>query len=360
MHESVLLSGAEIDFWIHARWLDWDVYAELVNPVIKATGADIQANSDAKRIGEIIWSQIRELKTRTLPESNAFVRCSINGFHAAYSNWRLKHQSRRLKTISPALPLESASVGWELIRQAARKDGVVEYLFWGLGILGWVSTIYSDMKVCRYCFRWSVPGSPFCFLHSQSKSIAGDVGHAYSRNRAGGRVFKAARHMNMEVRQAFSAIDDVYQRTVLAEFLFFNTLSEEEGVELRRALLDAPHVLTALGGKRILSLVNNKLFDLVRNRINPMELFPISLIYNVMLAERLMNIEAQRKAGRPKGKRNESSNVMLEKAIELFKLGNRPVDVALILGVSRSAVSNWIGRYDEVRCAYEKYDNSQR
>ena len=54
----------------------------------------------------------------------------------------------------------------------------------------------------------------------------------------------------------------------------------------------------------------------------------------------------------PKGKRNECSNVMLKRAIEMFMLGSRPNDVALALGVSRSAVSNWISRYEEVRYVF--------
>ncbi len=361
LHESVLLAGAEIDsgpFFGEPeislmRWLDSDSYSALLGPIVKVTDVFIQSPSDnADQVSNEIWACIRRLKKQQPIPSNAFSRISLQGFVAAYKRWTDDQPDIRDKEIFISSPLDAATVGWELVQHAAQHNDRLESLFWGLGILGWVTTIYSELRICRYCFRWSVPGSPFCFAHTQSMPAAESGGKGYVRYRIGAKVFALAQQRGIQIQHDRSIVDDRYRQTLLAEYLFFNLPSDSDGVDLRQALHKSPRVLGLLGGIRVLSMSNKRLFRLVREQLNPMEMFPSALILNVSLAENIFSLEEEKKPGRPSGKRTKRQLMMIDKATSMFKDGARPSEVAAKLKVTRTAVSNWIRRYEEVRCAY--------
>lgn len=361
MHESVLMAGAEIDTgcaWDDLdirskRWLDRDSYVALLEPIINVIGIAIQAPSeDAEKTKMKIWRLIEECEKELHVTSNPFVETSLIGFVCAYADWIKNHPDRVALKISQLDPLGAVTVGWYLVQRAALNNGSIEAFSWGLGILGWVATIYSKMRTCRYCFRWSVPNSPFCFKHTQSLSDKGNGGKAYMGYRAGLKTLELANKRGIKVRYKPSLVDNMYWRGVLGEYLFFNIPSEDNSIELRQVLGEAPRVLNLLGGKQVLLLADKHLFQKVREQINPMELHTATLITNIPLAEKLLSLEEDRKPGRPAGKRIQRLAKMIEKAKLMFSRGLRPSEVAVKLRVSKSTVSNWISRYDDVRYAY--------
>lgn len=360
LHESILLAGAEIDTGAlrdkgvaSIRWLDSDSYKTLLKLIVMVTDVIIQSPSDnADQVANKIWGEIRRLKKQQPVPSNAFGRTSLQGFVAAYKRWIDDRPDLRPQEIFLSAPLDAATVGWKLVEHSARHNGRTESLFWGLGILGWVATIYSGMRICRYCFRWRIPGSPFCFAHTQSMSTPESGGKAYDRYRVGAKVLSLSKQRGVKIRLDRSILDETYWRTLLAEYLFFNLPTETDGADLRQVLQMSPRVLSLLGGIRALSMSNKRLSRLVREKLNPMEMLPSALILNVMLAENIFALEEERKPGRPSGERTKRMLKMTDMAKSMFKDGASLSEVAAKLKVARTVVSNWIRRYDDVRCAY--------
>lgn len=355
------MAGAELDVGAFAgrvdlskRWLDTEIYEALLKPIVTMSSTAICTPSDdATQVGKRIWARVREFKDTHAPHSEAFSRTSMQGFAAAYGDWRNRHPRRKIPTISFLAPLEAADVGWELVQRSARNVRSMEFLFWGLGILGWVATIYSDMRICRYCFRWSVPGSPFCFLHSQSRYASDRAGKAYVRYRAGAKVLALAQTRGVEIRHDDSISTRGNHRQILAEHLFFQSSQEGFANELRECLQFLPRVLKSVGGKRVISLPDDQLLKRVRERMNPMEWVPQALLSNALLEENILLLEEERTPGRPEGKRTESLTRMTERAKSMFGNGSRITDVATALKQNLSTVSNWTHRFEDVRCAYK-------
>lgn len=380
LHEAVLAAGAEIDTGIffdeavldpafhelpeeekkpvlermeifRSRFLDTEGYSALLQPIIKITGVVIQSPSDdAIKVGADIWTKCLLLKKQLSLGSNAFNKTSMNGFAGAYSEWKVK-QKNKYPPISIANPLPAARIGWEMIQNCANHDRIDESLFWGLGILGWVTTIYSTLSVCKYCFRWSVAGSPFCYMHTQS--LGASTGCKYVRYRKAKIIKELADKRNLQIRPSPSLFDGMYRSMVLAELLFFNVPNENDILWLRYSLEQSPRVLNLLGGASVLSLPDHELFNNVRQKINPMEYIPAALTVNIPMAENLLTLDEE--LSKPKAnRRSERVSQLIEKAILMFNDRAKPTDVAAKLGVSRSTVSNWINRYPAVHAAYRK------
>lgn len=355
------MAGAELDVGAFVgsvdpskRWLDTEIYGALLKPIVVMTNTAICTPSDhATQVGKLIWARVRDFKNTHAPHSEAFNRTSMQGFAAAYGDWRSQHPRRKIPTISFLAPLEAADVGWELVQRSTRNVKSMEYLFWGLGILGWVATIYSDMRICRYCFRWSVPGSPFCFLHTQSTFVS-DGKKAYVRYRAGARVLALSKKRAVQIRRDDPVIDSSYWRTILAEYLFFQSPQIEYENEMRELLLSSPRVMNLIGGRRTLHLPDGHLLKRVRERLNPMEWMPQALLFDVLLAENVLLLdEERRKPGRPRGERSEGLLRMTERAKLMLESGARLTDVAIALKQSTTTISNWTRRFEDVRHSYQ-------
>lgn len=84
------------------------------------------------------------------------------------------------------------------------------------------------------------------------------------------------------------------------------------------------------------------------DREHPITLSASSLAKDVLMAEELFKQERGQKPGRPRGQ-SADTKALVKRAANLLKRGMRPAQVARELGVSRSAVSNWVARYPEVR-----------
>jgi hypothetical protein len=363
LHESVLMAGGEIDIGsfigevdldLSKRWLNSDAYQALLAPIIAITNVTIGSPSDdGNQIGKLVWTRIREFNNLQYPRSEAFSRTSLQGFSAAYGYWRAIHPGRKIPAISLRAPLDAATAGWKLVQRGARKKKDIEYLFWGLGILGWVVAIYSDIRICRYCFRWSVPGSPFCFLHTQSNCESGRNGRAYVRYRAGAKLLALAQKRGIQIRFDNPMISQSQRQLLLAQHLFFRLPQNEYANEMKEYLRFSPRVLNSIGGERALFMSDERLLKLVRERLNPMEWFPQALFCQVIFEENILLLEEERKPGRPKVGRNDNLSKTIEKANIMFVNGARVSDVAFALKKKINTVSNWIQRFEDVRRSYE-------
>ena len=331
--------------------INQDEYIKLLLPIIELTGFQFDSELESESaISEKIWKRIQKIEKQNR-ECNASRKVSLQTFTVSYNEWRKLRLGRKTEKISFSDPLYAATIGWDLVKRASSPNGNMDQLLWGLGLLGWVAVVYIQLRICQFCFRWAVPDSIFCFRHSQSTSLGISRSEAYSQYRKGREVDelikKDGRYSPTSDSEEFAFIQS---RLVLADYLFFNHPSAEDGSELRELLQSAPSVLRRLGGEHIAQLNNMDLFTHVRKTINP--LFLSIELWGMMLvmAEIYFSYEDQiseRTRGRPQ-------KIELRKQIiDLAQSGLKPSEVALKLKMSKSSLSNWISRCDDVKRAFQ-------
>ena len=360
IHKAVLINGALLDTasllngkeFVHTNWIDTESYCALLKPVIEITEINIDVPSaDGDLIGQEIWQKLRNLKKEYSDKPcNAFVRTSIQGFCSEFSDWKDKPLSIRNSSLNLYDPLKAANIGWSLIELASKtKKYFPNSLFWGLALLGWVYQLYCHIDSCPLCFRWTVPGSKYCFMHSQSNAIGLHVGptKAFIQYRKGVATLKLANKQRLIIKKPDSIFDVSYSDAILAEYLFFNNPTEMDISDIAYALTTCPRVLEKLGGNDILSMGSTQLFEYTRTEINPIEFFPIELALNILFYEKILELESV-KAGRPKGKLSHKTQDKIQEYIEMSKKGMRKASIAEALKISKSTLSNWIRRYPSI------------
>lgn len=327
-------------------------YTKLLLPIIELTGFlfDSELESESTVSGKI-WKRIQKIEKQNR-KCKASRRASLQTFTVSYDDWRKLRLGRKTEKINFSDPLYAATIGWNLVKRASSPNGNMDQLLWGLGLIGWVAVVYIQLRICQFCFRWAVPDSLFCFRHSQSTSLGISRSKAYSQYRKGREVYelikKDGRFLPTTDSEEFAFIQS---RLVLADYLFFNHPSAEEGNELRELLQSFPGVLRRLGEEEhIAKMKDVDFFTHVRKTINP--LFLSIELWGMMLvmAEIYFLYEDQipeRTRGRPQ-------KVELRKQIiDLAKSGLKPSEVALKLEMSKSSLSNWISRCDDVKRAFQ-------
>jgi hypothetical protein len=358
LHRSVCELGVEIDVGsmpeLNGTALIYSVaYCELMKPLLKITGIKLENSSeDGDLVAQSIWKCLLAIKKQSIIGCDAFLRYSINGLCAAYFDWNEKPAHLKNMPISNQDPLKAAKIGWSLIVGYSQNSKNSNELFWGLALLGWVNTIYSNTRKCPYCFRWSYPGSKLCIKHSQSKSLNLSKGTAYIQYRRGRNTFKHAATSKIHIKHEFSLADPLQWRGILASYLFFNMPDQQDADDLQNVLDMCPLVFRALKGKRFLNLSIKERFEYLRRYLNPLEFLPIALAEQVFLAERILSIEL-RLAGRPTGTKSVETKKLVQDCIGMANQGMRKAEISRKLKVSKSTISNWIIRYTEVRLAFE-------
>lgn len=360
IHKAVLINGALLDTaslpnWKefgHTNWIDTEIYCALLKPVIEITELNIEVPlADGDLIGNEVWQKLRKLKQEYSDKPcNAFVRTSIQGLCSEFADWKDKPLAIRNSTINLYDPLKAADLGWSLIELGSKvKKYFPDSLFWGLALLGWVYTLYCHIEVCPLCFRWTVPGSKYCFMHSQSNSIGSHIGagKAFIQYRKGFTTLKLANKQRLIIKKPCSIVDASYSDAILAEYLFFNNPSEMEISDIAYALTTCPRVLEKLGGNNILSMSSLQLLEFIRTEINPIEFFPTELALNILYYEKILELESV-KPGRPKGELTYKTQTNIKEYSEMSKKGMRKASIAEALGISKSTLSNWISRYPSI------------
>lgn len=357
LHNSVLAAGAEIDsasysLYEQTTWIDFDSYTEVLTPVIKITSVIIQSpTDDGDLVAKKIWGEIRKIKTSSSKHFDAFNRMTANELRVTYNDWHNKEPQLSLAQIDYKDPITAAKEGWKLIIKASQTNSNAIFLFWGLALIGWVDTILSNTRICQLCFRWSLHGSQFCFQHTQSKNSEQGPSKAYSSYRKGKLLLKNANKNKVTIRSKILLSGLPYVDLILADFLFFNSYSIEECIELQQVLALSPNVLNFIGGEQVLSLDKDSLHEVVRKKLNPPEYQHSSLCYSIVMAEKEFTLPT-RNVGRPKGGKSNTTTLKIEKVLALAEAGYSKTEIAKQLNISKSTLSNWISRYSEVKSAF--------
>lgn len=332
--------------------INQDEYTKLLLPIIELTGFQFDSKFESEStVSGKIWKRIQKIEKQNR-ECKASRRVPLQTFTVSYDEWRKLRLGRKTERINFSDPLYTATIGWDLVKRASSPNGNMDQFLWGLGLIGWVAVVYIQLRVCKFCFRWAVPDSLFCFQHSQSTSLGISRSEAYSQYRKGREVYelikKDGRYSPTTDSEEFAFIQS---RLVLADYLFFNHPSAEECSELRELLQSAPSVLQRLGGEEHIAKMNDlDLFTHIRTTINP--LFLSIELWGMMLVMAAIYFSYEDQI--PERARGRPQKVVLRKQIiDLAKSGLKPSEVASKLEMSKSSLSNWIKRCVDVRKSFQ-------
>ena len=357
LHRSVCVTAANSEY---GSYTDMEIYEEFLRPILDIAEVPAQAHrQDDARLGDRIWKYIQlVIRQPALNKNNAgvFERTSIKELPITYYEWARGALNKDLTHISLRDPLAALPIGWSLINDNLQFKDRYTALFWGLALIGWVSVIHSQVRVCKLCFRWTFYGSDHCFLHSQSKLLNLSQTQAHSRYRVAKQNRKFVKKEKFLTGYPHPVLVPSHRHSLIAECIFFDSYSESQMSEVYETLNICPLALSYLGGSAIFAMESRKLISHIRRFINPLEYFFVGLLVSIVYTEAELSLE-KRTAGRPKGQSHTTSQ-LVDKAIELVILGSTKTEIATKLNIGKSTLSNWIKRYPRLEQAFDKKPNT--
>lgn len=195
---------------------------------------------------------------------------------------------------------------------------------------------------CELCFRWAIPGYRFCHQHSQSSLAPGSPSERFVRYRLGRRVsdeFKyPPREPPLPARRPAQRLP-----RLIARLLWGTPLPDEERTAraIRRALERNPAVLDTVGSDAM-RLRTGRLFERLAERLDPYEINPAAWVWVIGRAARWKRIE--RRLNEATHPMRPETRLCISVATEKAKEGLTRAEIAELIGVRRSAISNWIRR----------------
>lgn len=200
------------------------------------------------------------------------------------------------------------------------------------------------MRICEICFRWALPGYRHCGLHSQAKQAPGTSTEKATRYRRGLKIaitFKypprdPPGHSTMTARRL---------PFLVARTLWHATLPNETRiVEGIRRELDLQHNLLFEIGEDALGLPASRLYKRLQITLDPLEINPVAWRWKIRQASRWKQHELHQCPGK-RGKGLARRWKILE-AVSLGRRGFSKAEIARILKVAPSSISNWLASPD--------------
>jgi hypothetical protein len=336
-----------------------DFYRRQIYPVAYCLGYFPENPEHAEQLGRTIWGKLRsEIRTSDVVlYEEVTARFGLNGFIANFNTYKRCHRRPYLNDFNFRLPASIARDAWQLVLGAAldKPKPDLEMLAWGIALIGWVAAVIQNLTPCESCFRWAAPGRRYCLEHSQIGAARGTGSERYLRYRIGRLVSKLNKTDHGLSGVKFDPFNsDGLKSQILWELLRSNTIAKSRVEVVRAALIKCPHTLEIVGGKAVLSFSSDKLVATLQDKLDPFEVVPESFFLKINMSEKWLE---QKHVVAP-GKRplNVNTSRLVVEAIELAKRGSSVTEIAALLKVSKSAVSNWKQRYPDFLSAFDLSD----
>lgn len=253
---------------------------------------------------------------------------------------RLPSPRRHQQNFStPFLTVEAAYKA--LVRRVDTGDvGELDVLH--LAWIGLAVRAIVAMTPCRFCYRWAVPGEKFCLQHSQTLTAPGSRSEKAARYRLGKKV---ASRYHYPLRSPPKYVQYSIEKLprLLARLLWKSPAPNEEGVVQRiRKVLNSHPQLSTYAGENLSALPGARLYKRLNEIFDPLEFNPVSWAWKLKRALQWIEIERKLSPGsRGKGRRTKYRITM---ARAFARMGNTKSEIAQLLGISPSTISNWISR----------------
>lgn len=362
LHQAALDAGAEVDYYPpdHAEvvvrdHIDPAGYEALVGPLAQLSGTDIsKLGQRASTVKASIWRWIRKVGASETTEKWILlsgIRSRIS-LMSEFSGYLAKERLSGAPKF-PTNPVSAARYGYWLIREgASQNEKPILPIIWGLALIGAAWHDYLRIGYCKFCFRRSRPGSVFCGFHSQGGTEK-NRSNAYIGYRRGRRARDLAVERGLGEKLWPSAMArQMAERLTLPDVLFqMRPIShvDDEHLMLTMALAASPLIVEKLGGPKCQKLSYDELLSLLMERIDSYEWEYSNWPQKIYQAEIWFALEEEASPG----KRGSSlrTKEMVDRAILLAASGAKNCDIANILGVAPSTISQWLKRYPQFKLA---------
>lgn len=204
-----------------------------------------------------------------------------------------------------------------------------------------VATLHFRFARCEFCFRWAPKRQRFCAAHSQSGTFPGSKAEK-ARNYYVGYDTALALGWTRSSPRIKVHCDRHFVAKTIAYHLWGAKPSNERTTfaRIRAEIAKAPHVCERLGA--VLPEGNASLHALLRERLDPLELWPTAWPEKIALAEKWFSAEAKVTPGRRGRSAKTTSDIA--RAENLARKGLSITAIARELGCSRTTITKWCSR----------------
>lgn len=245
-----------------------------------------------------------------------------------------------------------------LSEASARRRWPTEDDLLALACVGAAVRALKEMQACGSCFRWAVPGLPYCHLHGLARVDGSGKGQEKERQRhyeAARRVADCGAWPPTGLPRDFARITTNRLPQLVARILWRTELPDE--LRTVRALEEK---LTRLADVAPMSKPSESkdVFDQLRETWDPFEYRPSMWQDKLIAMEKWHKLAIQRAPGR-RGPSRQKVEVQIRRAEGLAERGFSKSLIADSLQVSRATVSRWLNIREGRQLAY-LLDPSQR
>lgn len=356
LHRATLDVGAEISYepWeipeLRNRPIaDAGCYMALVQPLTQLLVQDLEAPSmRAEPARILIWRKLRMLGRRSHPDLWRLLAedCQVSDPVQEYH--QMQHASQTsVATTVPMSPVLAARHGYKLLWQTDRSDlDQVQRLLWGLALIGWSAHHWEQVATCELCFRFTRPGSRFCYEHTQSQTQDSERSAAYRRYRLGRKVHQLAEQRGkLEFLRGNSMLREARRRLALSDVIFEWEYEADAVADEFENLHDMLNLSPRVLGKLepgALDLDFETLTEILREILDPYHWDPMLWGLTILQAEFWFSLEEESAPG--KRGRGVTAQEQIRRAKALAQQGLRKSQIARELGISASTISQWVAR----------------
>lgn len=368
LHQAVLDRGAEVDCYtpdfpdLGAKsYVHAELYQALIGRVLELANVDVaQYGSRAKLISRAIWRWVRLNARRDIPQHwRSLTDCrSLTALITDFKDWTYGKGVGGPHYTASDLPSVVRFGYWLYSEGELSECSPLVAIVWGLAFIGAARDIQFRCDRCKICFRRARPGEAHCDFHTQSIAIDMSRSEAYLRYRHGLRAHEIALKNPHISRFMFGTPVELIaeKRLALPDVLFPLRASiddwSDELAALKSRLEESPRVVAVAGIGEFRAMPYELLVERLRKGIDPYSWSNTLWDSRVTQAELWLELEEGVSAGiRGKGRK---TSAMVDRAIELVTSGYSKGQIASTLGVTPSAISQWIRRYPEFRTCLNK------
>ncbi len=354
LHQAVIDRSSELET---RGFVEAEQYPALIGRVLELADIDINLYGyQSTPISRAVWRWITTTARRDATEQWRYVADagSWTALLVAFNDWT---GSKKISVAGPAYTVRDlrsvVKFGYWLFHDGELSgQPQISAILWGLALIGAAWGMQRRCGLCRLCFRHARPGEMHCDFHSQSSAIDLPRSVMYRHYRKG----RLARELALKDTHAALLIiaspiqRHIYERLVLSDVLFqFDPDDDESSAHsmLIYALEISPRVVSVSEIDEFHTMPYKTLIECLRNKIDPHNWSNDLWEVRVLQAERWLEFEEQASPGvRGKGRK---TSAMVSRAIGLASSGHSKGQIAAVLGVTPSAISQWIRRYPAFR-----------
>ncbi|WP_188381589.1 helix-turn-helix domain-containing protein [Oxalicibacterium faecigallinarum] len=351
-----LEAGAYVDYDEEPLCIDGEFYERFLSPLpqileisTEEFGYEIHSVFIAmqKRLLSRIKSDLPEVMSEVFFDPHEGRRSLIQRLESPF----LENHQERLNFRNPE---KIGRRAFETIRKSPRNMFSLPTVVRGLALIGWTSKYVRDRRKCLFCPAQTdlETKGKYCHRHSQSDPNTEDrtASRLYMQYRVGKKARQLADELGIQTQPKTKSIlsEPSHLRTMMDVLV---PIEMSEGLDgsaklesTQKYLLEhCPRVLHKLGGQSILQLKYEELGEKIREVLNPYRFKLDHLQSHIQSFEEWFSLEELVQPGiRGAGKKMRSR---VSKAAELATAGYRQVEIAKIMGVQESTVSNWARKY---------------